>query len=96
MPIIDSAGERHREKQLSLQLPKQDLALAYCHHVEPQNESSYEDFVAGRNELALDIGYVKDATYLTKCVECESKIFQGDLAVMAPKFRDQVSAHPLF
>jgi hypothetical protein len=45
-----------------LQLPKQDLALAYCKHVEAQHHPSYEDFINARNEIALDIGYVKDST----------------------------------
>lgn len=56
VPKIGSTGERHREKQLAYQLPKQDLSLSYCKHIEPQNQSSYEDFVAARNEIALDIG----------------------------------------
>jgi hypothetical protein len=43
-----------------LQIPKQDLALAYCKHVESQHHSSYDDFINARNEIALDIGYVKD------------------------------------
>lgn len=56
VPKIGSTGERHRDKQLAYQLPKQDLALNYCKHIEPQNQASYEDFVAARNEIALDIG----------------------------------------
>lgn len=60
MPKINTPGEQYREQQLSLQWPKQDLALSYCNHIEPQNNASYEDFVAGRNEIALDIAYVKD------------------------------------
>lgn len=42
------------------QLPRQDLALAYCRYVEPQNHTSYQDFVAARNDIALDIAYVKE------------------------------------
>lgn len=91
MPKIDSIGERYREKQISYQLPKQDLALSYCKHIEPQHNASYEDFVTARNELALDIGYVTDATVTTNCVECDGKIQSGDMAVIAPKFRDEVS-----
>lgn len=56
VPKIGSTGERHRDKQLAFQLPKQDLSLGYCKHVEPQHHASYEDFVAARNEIALDIG----------------------------------------
>lgn len=96
MPKIGLPGERYREKQLSYQLPKQDLALAYCKHVETQNKASYEDFVAGRNEIALDIAYVKDTPNTTNCVKCDEKIVQGDMAVIAPKFRDQVSFSTLY
>jgi len=56
VPKIGSAGERYRDKQLVYQLPKQDLAMSYCKHVETRHRSSYEDFVSGRNEIALDIG----------------------------------------
>lgn len=59
VPKIGSTGERHRDKQLAYQLPKQDLSLDYCKHVEPQNQASYEDFVAARNEIALDIGKIR-------------------------------------
>lgn len=44
-----------------LQLPKQDFALAYCKHLDQQHHSSYQDFVNARNEIALDIAYVKEA-----------------------------------
>lgn len=60
MPRLGSSGEKYRDKQLILQLPKQDLALAYCKHVENNQQSGYEDFINARNEIALDIGYVND------------------------------------
>lgn len=94
MPKIGSNGERYREKQLAYQLPKQDLALAYCKHVEPQHHSSYDDFVGGRNEIALDIAYVKDAPIAGKCVTCTDGIDEGEMAVIAPKFTDQVRTGP--
>lgn len=61
VPKAGATGEQFRDKQLSYQLPKQDLALSYCKHVEPQNRCSYEDFVAARNEIALDIGKWNDS-----------------------------------
>lgn len=93
MPKINTPGEQYREQQLSTQWPKQDLALVYCNHIEPQNNASYEDFVAGRNEIALDIAYVKENTnsVAVTCVNCDDDIEQGDLAVIAPKFGDEVS-----
>lgn len=115
VPKIGTQGERLRDKQLVYQLPKQDLALAYCKHVEEANRSSYEDFVAARNEIALDIGnckhascdtdnfnsstfpilgYVKDTPVATSCAGCEETLNQGEMAVTAPKFRDQILWHP--
>lgn len=92
MPKINTAGEQYREQQLSYQWPKQDLALNYCNHIESQNQGSYEDFVAGRNEIALDIAYVKDINGSMTCINCDDDIEQGDLAVIAPKFKDDVSS----
>ncbi len=51
---------RVRARAQAFQLPRQDLALAYCRYVEPQNHTSYQDFVTARNDIALDIAYVKE------------------------------------
>lgn len=61
IPKIGSPGEKYRDKQLVFQLPKQDLALSYCKNVEPKDHQSYEDFINARNEIALDIAYVKES-----------------------------------
>jgi hypothetical protein len=54
----------------STHLYLQDLALAYCKHVEKEHHSAYEDFVNARNEVALDVGFVAPvdipATVITK------------------------------
>lgn len=93
MPKINTSGERYREQQLSYQWPKQDLALTYCNHIEDLHSGSYEDFVAARNEIALDIAYVKEINNgPAMCVNCDDKIENADLAVIAPKFRDHVSS----
>lgn len=94
MPKIGASGERYRDKQIAIQLPKQDLAMAYCKHVDTQHRSSYEDFVSARNEIALDIGYIKDAPHSTKCVGCNEQLAQGDMTVIAPKFPDNMLWHP--
>lgn len=59
VPRLGTPGEKARERQLMLQLPKQDLALAYTRHVETQYHTSFTDFVAARNDIALDIAVVK-------------------------------------
>lgn len=91
MPRIDTSGERYRDKQITHQLPKQDLALNYCKHIEQEHHASYEDFVAARNEIALDIGHVIDIPATVNCVQCNGNIQHGELAVIAPKFREKVS-----
>lgn len=98
VPEINTPGEQYREQQLSYQWPKQDLALNYCNHIEPQNRASYEDFVAGRNEIALDIAYIKDISSggPVACINCDDDIEQGDLAVIAPKFKDDVSTQGIY
>uniref|UniRef100_A0AC34F936 PET domain-containing protein n=1 Tax=Panagrolaimus sp. ES5 TaxID=591445 RepID=A0AC34F936_9BILA len=59
IPRINSLGEKYREKQLMLQLPRQDLSIAYCKNLKtPVERRIYEEFVNARNEIALDIGYV--------------------------------------
>lgn len=59
IPRNNTLGEKYREKQLMLQLPRQDLSIAYCKHLKtPVERRIYEEFVNGRNEIALDIGYV--------------------------------------
>ncbi|XP_023708514.1 prickle planar cell polarity protein 3 isoform X4 [Cryptotermes secundus] len=95
VPRLGSPGEKYRDKQLMLQLPKQDLALAYCKHVETQHHPSYEDFINARNEIALDIGYAKDSTsYSSECPQCHQVVGMSELAVVAPKFGDRTLWHP--
>lgn len=55
-----------------VQLPKQDLALTYCKHVDQRHHQSYEDFINARNEIALDIGYARECTYhvVSLCKTC--------------------------
>ncbi|XP_030385545.1 four and a half LIM domains protein 2 isoform X6 [Scaptodrosophila lebanonensis] len=94
VPRIGSEGARFREQQISYQLPKQDLSLEHCKHLEVQYEASYEDFVTARNEIALDIAYIKDAPYDEHCAHCDQEIGTGDMVVAAPKFVESVMWHP--
>ncbi|XP_061395126.1 prickle planar cell polarity protein 3-B isoform X1 [Musca vetustissima] len=94
VPKIGSEGARYREQQISYQLPKQDLSLEHCKHLEDVHEASYEDFVTARNEIALDIGYIKDAPHDEHCAHCEGEINVGDMVVAAPKFVESVMWHP--
>ncbi|CAN7977944.1 unnamed protein product, partial [Ixodes persulcatus] len=66
VPRLGTPGEKYRDRQLIVQLPKQDLALAYCKFLERECQRSFEDFVNARNEIALDIGYVREALEKTQ------------------------------
>ncbi|KAE8737532.1 hypothetical protein FOCC_FOCC017004, partial [Frankliniella occidentalis] len=95
VPQLGGPGEKHRDRQLVSQLPKQDLALAYCRHVEKQHHASYEDFIHARNEIALDIGYVQDhASQDMDCPECGRTVAGHEVAVVAPKLGAAMRWHP--
>ncbi|XP_071638838.1 uncharacterized protein Lmpt isoform X1 [Temnothorax longispinosus] len=86
VPRLGTPGERHRDRQLAIQLPKQDLARAYCRHLDPKHASSADDFMAARNEIALDIGSVQEVPERDlECGVCESSLKYGSLAVSASK-----------
>ncbi|XP_016965394.1 prickle planar cell polarity protein 3 isoform X5 [Drosophila biarmipes] len=94
VPRLGSEGACSRERQISYQLPKQDLSLEHCKHLEVQHEASFEDFVTARNEIALDIAYIKDAPFDEHCAHCDNEIAAGELVVAAPKFVESVMWHP--
>jgi prickle len=91
VPKCGSQGEKYREKQLSNQLPRQDLTINYCKHIDTENRATFDDFIAVRNELALDVGYVKDSQASSNCPTCNETLNQGEMCVNAPKLSDDVS-----
>jgi hypothetical protein len=38
VPKVGTVGERYRDRQLNLQLPKQDLSTKYCSHLEQKHQ----------------------------------------------------------
>ncbi|XP_023240313.1 prickle planar cell polarity protein 3-A-like isoform X1 [Centruroides sculpturatus] len=95
IPRLGSSGEKYRDKQLIVQLPKQDLALAYCKFLDKEYQNNYEDFVNNRNETALDIGYVKTILEQNiECHKCQGSMGLGDIVVQAPKLGENYSWHP--
>ncbi|XP_054723998.1 four and a half LIM domains protein 2-like [Uloborus diversus] len=95
VPRWKSTGETYREKQLQFQLPKQDLASAYCQNLHRDHLKAFEDFVNMRNEMALDIAYVREfLDRQNECGNCGGTMQKGDVAVIAPKFGESVAWHP--
>ncbi|OAD60539.1 hypothetical protein WN48_05056 [Eufriesea mexicana] len=86
VPRLGTHGERYRDRQLAIQLPKQDLSVAYCRHLDSEHWSSADDFMAARNEIALDIGSVQEvAERDLNCGACHTPLKYGSLAVSATK-----------
>lgn len=95
VPKIDSDGEKYRELQLNYQLPKQDLALKHCQHIESQHSVSFQDFIEARNDIALDVAHPLDGIpEKSPCYKCEKILPGGSLAVLAPRFGLNTFWHP--
>ncbi|GJQ70359.1 hypothetical protein Trydic_g22792 [Trypoxylus dichotomus] len=84
VPRLGTKGEQVRSERLVKQLPRQDLALTACKFIEADHRSGYEDFIAARNEIALDIGVARVAPPGVNCAEC-SKPLQTLPCVSAPR-----------
>ncbi|XP_054164060.1 four and a half LIM domains protein 2-like isoform X3 [Oppia nitens] len=96
VPRLGTQGQKYRDRQIIMQLPKQDLALAYCKFVERENWKYFEDFVHNRNVNALEIGSIKlftDSNNNT-CKTCNKSIGVQEVCVVASKFGDEVQWHP--
>ncbi|KAL3282816.1 hypothetical protein HHI36_005981 [Cryptolaemus montrouzieri] len=93
VPKIGSQGEETRSQRLVKQLPKQDLSLAACKFVESNHRGSYQDFVTARNEIALDIGFVKPSSNSAICENCTQPIPNGQFCVSTMKMGDS-AWHP--
>ncbi|KAI6182377.1 BMA-LIM-9, isoform c [Aphelenchoides bicaudatus] len=96
VPRNNSLGEKYREKQLMVQLPRQDLSMSYCKHLRTAVERRiYEEFVNSRNEASLDIGYVSPSLpATTDCRKCKGIMEKNTMAVLASKLGNDASFHP--
>ena len=64
IPRINTPGEKYRDVQLMVQLPKQDLSEEYNKSlITSMQKKLFKEFREMRDESNMDIGYVKD--YLT-------------------------------
>ncbi|XP_060801291.1 protein espinas isoform X1 [Amyelois transitella] len=90
-----AAWRAWRTRALASQLPKQDLSLAHCRHIDEQHKKQFEDFVAARNEIALDIGVAyQHHTSSTECMGCNKAIRTGSIAIQAPRIGEEAAYHP--
>ncbi|CAK1552811.1 unnamed protein product [Leptosia nina] len=90
-----AAWRAWRTRALAAQLPKQDLSLAHCRNIEENHNKEFEDFVAARNEIALDIGIASQHHDTSvECMGCLKPIRNGSIAVQAPKIHEEAAFHP--
>ena len=69
-----SAGERYRERQLQLQLPKQDLSSKYCSHLEPVHQVHCSAAVLQSSDPVMDMfrsikAFITQFSWTRKCLQ---------------------------
>lgn len=63
IPKVGSRGEKYRDIQIIIQLPKQDLSELYCSHLKGADQKrAFEEFRHVRDATAMDLGVVKETT----------------------------------
>nr|CAH7740968.1 unnamed protein product [Callosobruchus chinensis] len=90
VPKLGSRGETVRSQRIVRQLPKQDLSLSACKFVESQYESSYKDFISGRNQVALDVALAKPTPPNSFCARCSQPVHAQQISVAAPRMGDDI------
>ena len=61
IPKVGSRGEKYRDIQLVVQLPKQDLSHDYCRHLAGADQrKAFDEFKHVRDATAMEIGLVKE------------------------------------
>lgn len=70
VPYIDSIGERHRNKQIIVQLPPYDSDARFCNGLTDEEKKELRIFVALRKRDALDRGMVKQIPDVSEGYSC--------------------------
>ena len=61
IPKLGTSGEKYRDLQLVIQLPKQDLSETHCKQLETAGqEKAFQDFIATRENNSIGIGTVRE------------------------------------
>ncbi|CAH2106993.1 unnamed protein product [Euphydryas editha] len=90
-----AAWRAWRTRALATQLPKQDLSLAHCKNIDDYHRKQFEDFVAARNEIALDIGLAcQHHGPSVECMGCNKTIRNGNIVIQAPRIGEEAFFHP--
>ena len=61
IPRLHTAGQKYRDRQLILQMPRQDLSEEFCKHIlDAASTECFYQFIELRDEVAFATGRVKD------------------------------------
>ena len=70
IPKIGTPGEKYRDIQLIIQLPKQDLSEEYCRNLKTATQKkAFDDFRNLRDSTSMDIGHVREYVKEDKVAE---------------------------
>ncbi|XP_071505531.1 testin-like [Diadema antillarum] len=91
IPRLHTPGEKYRDRQLIIQIPKKDVSEEYCHFLgEAASNDSFSQFLELRDETAFGVGKVKD--YLPQdmeCFKCGGEIEAGEIGIFVDKMEDE-------
>ena len=69
VPSIGKDGEKYRDIQIIVQLPRQDLSQEHCRHLqEADQRKAFDEFRQVRDATAMDLGVVKSVADDTVCI----------------------------
>ena len=76
IPRLHTAGQKYRDRQLILQMPRQDLAEELCKHIlDASSTECFYQFIELRDEVAFSTGRVKD--YLKQDQVGQGRVREG-------------------
>ncbi|XP_022190071.2 protein prickle isoform X2 [Nilaparvata lugens] len=94
VPYVNSAGERHRVRQLLHQLPPHDNEVRYCHSLSDEERKELRLFSAQRKRDALGRGSVRQLAAPMPCQGCDDMLSTGDMSVFAARAGPNACWHP--
>ncbi|XP_054277732.1 protein prickle-like [Macrosteles quadrilineatus] len=94
IPYVNSAGERHRVRQLLHQLPPHDNEVRYCHSLSDEERKELRLFSAQRKREALGRGAVRQLVAPMPCEGCDERLSTGDMSVFASRAGPNCCWHP--
>lgn len=76
VPKAATAGAKYRDRQLTVQLPPQDLSAKFCRLLSNKEEQdAFEEFCRTRDAQAMDVGYIANSGAKESAVILHVKLY---------------------